>query len=142
MILSNSDECARTSSDIVALIVEDDTFIRAMHVRVAKSLGIQQVLSAADANEAVELSNTMGHVDLIISDLAMPEADGLDLIRIFPKDEKKTVVMFVTQLPTGILAAAETLALDQGFLIAPSVQKPLKPDAVKEALDMLIARIH
>lgn len=66
------------------LVVDDEADARQMLVKVLEGVGAR-VTTAASAAEAIEaLSNTVEnneHLDLLVSDVGMPDQDGYDLIR-------------------------------------------------------------
>ena len=58
------------------LIVDDDPLVRSLTERVLIRLGYT-VMAAADATEAVELVGKAGnHVDLMLTDVIMPQQSG------------------------------------------------------------------
>ncbi len=61
------------------LLVEDDKRIRVMARRALESLGYQ-VLTAVDGQEALEVHQASGEIDLLITDMVMPEMGGQELI--------------------------------------------------------------
>jgi len=63
-----------------ALVVDDDGEVRHTLVRVLRSLGLA-TLEAANGREALALLEEQGEVPLIVSDLYMPEMDGIAFLR-------------------------------------------------------------
>ena len=59
------------------LIVDDETSIRATLVKFLKSLGVEEILEAANGQEALQKLGANPQVQLIIMDLKMPVMDGL-----------------------------------------------------------------
>ena len=65
-------------SQKVILIVDDETSVRATLVKFIKSLGLaDEVLEAANGEEAVQQVRSTPHLKLILMDLKMPTKDGL-----------------------------------------------------------------
>ena len=65
----------------VALVVEDDPVVRAMAARGLREAGYD-VLEAVNGREAVDLIGThTGRLDVVVTDIGMPEMDGYDLAR-------------------------------------------------------------
>jgi putative nucleotidyltransferase with HDIG domain len=63
-----------------ALVVDDDGELRQTLVRVLQSLGLSTV-EAGNGREALALLEEYGEVPLIVSDLYMPEMDGIAFLR-------------------------------------------------------------
>lgn len=60
------------------LIVEDDSLIRGSLVRALQAAGLE-VKEAANGKEGLEEA-TKGAIDLIVTDISMPEVDGLTML--------------------------------------------------------------
>jgi CheY-like chemotaxis protein len=78
------------------LLVEDDLMVRKMLMDVLKTLGYH-VLEAIDGVNALEIARLPHQVkiDLLITDIAMPKMNGLELVRQFSPEfpEAKIIVM-------------------------------------------------
>ena len=65
----------------VALVVEDDPVVRGMAARGLREAGYA-VLEAVNGREAVDLVGThTGRLDVVVTDIGMPEMDGYDVAR-------------------------------------------------------------
>jgi two-component system cell cycle sensor histidine kinase/response regulator CckA len=71
---------ARSTNVPRALVVDDDAEVRRTLARVLQSLGLS-TLEAANGREALALLEEQGEVPLIVSDLYMPEMDGITFLR-------------------------------------------------------------
>lgn len=115
------------------LVVDDQDDLREAMCRILERQGFQ-VLAARDAAEAEALC-TRGDVaiDVLLTDLSMPAANGGDLARVVSDKRPGLRVVYVSGLPR------ET-AIDHGLLRAEDhfVQKPFTSaslvGAVREAL--------
>jgi DNA-binding NtrC family response regulator len=94
-----------------------------------------QVLTAPSVSEAIKILDAMP-VDLVITDLKMPEVSGLDLVRHVRENFKETEVMMITGYPTieGAVKAVKTGA--EEYLAKPFTDEELF-SAVRRALDKL-----
>ena len=63
-----------------AIVVDDDAEVRHTLARVLRSLGLSTV-EAPNGREALGLLEEYGEVPLIVSDLYMPEMDGITFLR-------------------------------------------------------------
>jgi len=61
------------------LVVDDEEIVRALTVQVLERTGYD-VLAVASAKSALELLTAGERVDLVISDVVMPELSGVDLL--------------------------------------------------------------
>ena len=97
-----------------------------------------QVFTAPGVPEAINVLDTTA-VDLVITDLKMPGASGLDLIRHVRENYKETEVMMITGYPTieSAVKAVKTGAED--YLTKPFTDEELF-SAVQRVLDKLHLR--
>jgi two-component system, cell cycle sensor histidine kinase and response regulator CckA len=77
------------------LLVEDEDAVRAFASRALANRGYE-VLAAASGVEALELIEREGKVDLVISDVVMPEMDGPTLLRELRSREPGLKVIFIS----------------------------------------------
>jgi DNA-binding NtrC family response regulator len=117
------------------LLVVDDAFdTREVLQRNLSSQGFQ-VFTASSVSEAVRVLESIS-IDLVITDLKMPGASGLDLVRHVRENLKDTEVMMITGYPSieGAVMAVKSGAED--YLTKPFTQEELL-SAVRLALDKL-----
>ena len=76
------------------LIAEDDKELRMMYQRVLVKHGYA-VIGVANGREALEVIDRE-YVDLIISDIMMPEMDGYEFVRTLRASGNKTPVLMIT----------------------------------------------
>ncbi len=80
-----------------------------------------EVVEAPDAARAIRFLQNGGHVDLVISDVEMPNMDGLEMLAIIRgRLQKKDlpVVMLTSVREVGVLKKAKTLGV-QGWVLKP-----------------------
>jgi two-component system cell cycle sensor histidine kinase/response regulator CckA len=115
------------------LLVEDEEGLRALNARGLVSRGYA-VLEAGNGVEAIEvLEKNGGQVDLVVSDVVMPEMDGPTLLKELRKRNPALKIIFVS----GYAEEAFAKSLPQGeqfsFLPKPFTLKQLVA-AVKETM--------
>jgi two-component system cell cycle sensor histidine kinase/response regulator CckA len=115
------------------LLVEDEEAVRAFASRALASRGYT-VHEAATGTEALEvMEETGGEIDLVVSDVVMPEMDGPTLLRELRQQQPDLKIIFVS----GYAEDAFAKNLPEGeqfhFLPKPFTLKALAT-AVKEAL--------
>jgi two-component system cell cycle sensor histidine kinase/response regulator CckA len=77
------------------LLVEDEEGLRALNARGLISRGYT-VLEAGNGVEAIEVLGRHGHVDLVVSDVVMPEMDGPTLLKELRRRDPNVKVIFVS----------------------------------------------
>src|SRR5450830_933068 len=98
--LSAADTMARAAAaDLTGqgtiLLVEDEEGLRALNARGLTSRGYT-VLEASNGVEAIEVLEKQGHVDLVVSDVVMPEMDGPTLLKELRRRDPNVKVIFVS----------------------------------------------
>lgn len=116
------------------LLVEDEEAVRAFGKRALESRGYK-VFEAASGSEALDvMAEVGGKVDLVVSDVVMPEMDGPTLLRELRKTQPHLKIIFVS----GYAEDAFAKNLDEGetfgFLAKPFTLKQLA-QVVKTTLE-------
>lgn len=116
------------------LVVEDDKATQIAVRDILETLNYQ-VLTAANGREALEIiGQHNGAIDLVLSDLVMPEMGGVELYQELMVRKIGTKVVFMTGYPLG--TGTRELLDKKGFTW---LQKPLRSDTlarlIREVLD-------
>ena len=125
-------QAARGNGEIV-LIAEDEERVRKSCQRILRSLGYR-VLTAANGREALDVYNSTERIDLLLTDMVMPEVGGKELIQELRRRSPglKTVAM------TGYALAEDLRELKEAGTLN-VVHKPLDSktlaQVVRHALD-------
>jgi two-component system chemotaxis response regulator CheY len=120
------------------LIVDDSTAIRKILVRVLNQTGLPlgQVLEAGDGKEALKQMEG-NDVSLVLSDINMPNMDGLELLRTLRASAQwhdLPVVMITTE-------GSQTRVQEAVDLGATSyVRKPFSADLLRDKLASLLSQ--
>jgi CheY-like chemotaxis protein len=77
------------------LVVEDEPLIRMLMVEILAAAGFD-ILEAASGPEACRLIEDPNHVDLVVTDLNMPQADGITVANRARKHSPNVPVLFVS----------------------------------------------
>ena len=97
--LAAADSMAKVATDLTGqgtiLLVEDEEGLRALNARGLISRGYT-VLEASNGVEAIEVLEKQGHVDLVVSDVVMPEMDGPTLLKELRRRDPNVKVIFVS----------------------------------------------
>ncbi len=114
------------------LIVDDSSTMRKIVTRSLRQAGLdfEKIVEAGDGQEALQVLENE-QVDIILSDINMPNMDGIEFLR-----QKSTnseiagipVIMITTEAGSDILTEAKTLGASG------SIKKPFTPDQINETL--------
>jgi two-component system chemotaxis response regulator CheY len=114
------------------LIIDDSNTMRKIVQRSLRQAGFEfeKILEAGDGQEALSLLENE-EVDFILSDINMPNMDGIEFLR--QKKENDAikdipVVMITTEAGNDILGEAKSLGAKG------AIKKPFTPDQVQDVL--------
>jgi len=97
--IAAAENVARAATDLTGhgtiLLVEDEEGLRALNARGLASRGYT-VLEAGNGVEAIEVFDRGGAVDLVVSDVVMPEMDGPTLLKELRRRNPNVKVIFVS----------------------------------------------
>ncbi|MBN9354645.1 MAG: response regulator, partial [Hyphomicrobium denitrificans] len=114
------------------LLVEDEVEVRQFAVRALKRQGYQ-VLEATDGVEELEImAANEGEIDIVVSDVVMPEMDGPALFKELRKRNPSIKVIFVSGYPNE--AFRESMGSDNFAFLPKPFSLPQLAAKVKEEL--------
>jgi two-component system chemotaxis response regulator CheY len=102
------------------LLVDDSSSVRTLTRSVLSKSGFD-VVEAADAAQAIRFLQNGGQADLVISDVEMPNMNGLEMLAIIRgrlQRKDLPVVMLTSVRDVGVLKKAKTLGI-QGWVLKP-----------------------
>lgn len=122
--------------DLRVLVVEDDDFQRQLLVSMLRSLGVNSIQDAGNGKQAIDIlrQDDGSPIDVILSDLNMPEMDGLEFLRHIGEEDHQVSISIISSLGTKLLASAASMAKALGIKILDVVEKPIQLDRLKEGL--------
>jgi two-component system, cell cycle sensor histidine kinase and response regulator CckA len=116
------------SEQFTILFVEDDTGVRASTEQLLATKGFR-LLVASDGKEALRLL-AENHVDVLFTDIVMPDLDGIALAKQAKRLHPDLKIMFMTAYYSRAAEATEL-----GYLLF----KPVRHAQISEALERLTA---
>ena len=122
-------------SSLRILILEDDSFQRAVAVRMFRSLGCHEVFEAADGSQALALLQQLGAVDIAVCDLQMEGVDGLAFLRRAGQSGQIGAVLLSSALSADLRRAAQQVIALLGLQLLGDVGKPLPAKELQALLD-------
>jgi CheY-like chemotaxis protein len=121
------------------LVVDDDEFVRNAIVRQLRGLGVADVSASAGDASTVQLLDEGAPFELVITDLAMPALDGLQLTREIAARQPGVAVLYVSAAGSKLLGAAKTRAIAQGLRVVGCLEKPVSREALRRMLEAMYA---
>ena len=133
--ISAADDLARAATaDLTGhgtiLLVEDEEGLRALNARGLTSRGYT-VLEASNGVEAIEAFDKYGHVDLVVSDVVMPEMDGPTLLRELRQRDPEVKIIFVSGYAEEAFSKNLPSQEQYAFLAKPFTLKQLVAEVKK-----------
>ncbi|MCR9256756.1 MAG: EAL domain-containing response regulator [Alphaproteobacteria bacterium] len=119
------------------LIVDDEGFQLTLLARIMDGLGIQHVVSARNGREALEMVRPDNPPALIVTDLQMPEIDGVEMLRQMGERGIAASVILVSAYDPHVLRAAETVSRTFALNILGTIEKPVSRKALEPLLEKL-----
>jgi len=108
------------------LVVDDEASLRAFMVRALRADG-HDVAEAEDGESALaQIATADPPFDVVISDIVMPETDGITLALKIAKDSPQTAVVLVSAYPSELERARNLEALVRATLAKPFTMDDLR----------------
>jgi PAS domain S-box-containing protein len=126
---------AAVVSPATILVVEDEPSVRLTIIRILERQGFQ-ILQAAHGGEAMRVaSESPARIDLVISDLMMPEMSGREFVERFSAVRPGTRVLFMS-------GYTDDVALQRGVLDRRQdlIEKPFTVDQITRKIQEILAR--
>jgi len=117
---------------ISVLIVDDEEGLRKFVDRVLKEAGYTTT-TASDGPEAIEAAAKLGPLDLLVTDLMMPQMTGDELARRLRLSQPSLKVLYLTGFSDRLFKEKVTLWQDEAFL-----DKPCGIKGLMEAVALLL----
>lgn len=117
------------------LVVEDHAFQRTLLEQMLRTLGAAQVVGVANGKEAMKLLRAGdAHFDIVITDLMMPEVDGIELIPALRRLAQR-VALVLASVDHASLEMAAVIARGHGVRVLGTIEKPVTPEKLRALLD-------
>ncbi|RAU20014.1 hemerythrin [Paramagnetospirillum kuznetsovii] len=114
------------SSDMAALVIDDDATSRALLVKLLNVMGASVVLEASDAIEGLQLAFSDPVPDIIITDLNMEPMDGFSVVGAIRASQKN----YISCIPVIIFSATDDndlMAKSMAIGATGALKKPFNP---------------
>ncbi len=122
----------RPSRPISVLVVDDEESVRKFVERVLRDAGYVTA-SAADGPEAIEVASRIDPLDLVVTDVMMPQMTGDELARRLCQTRTSLKVLYLTGFSDRLFKEKVTLWQDEAFL-----DKPCSVKGLLQAVSLLV----
>lgn len=119
------------SRTLRVLVVDDEEPVRKFVERVLREAGYETRV-AADGPEALEVAKSGPTVDILVTDLMMPQMNGDELVRRLRLEEPALKVLYLTGFSDRLFKEKSTLWQDEAFL-----EKPCSVKGLLQAVSLL-----
>ena len=114
------------------LVVDDEEMVRKFVERVLREAGYRTV-SASDGPEALEVAARLESVDILVTDVMMPQMTGDELARRVRVSTPEIKVLYLTGFSDRLFKEKVTLWADEAFL-----EKPCSIKGLLQAVSLLL----
>jgi len=119
---------------LVNVLIVDDEIVQLENLRIGLSSRGHHVLQTLNAQEALSLiENEANQIDLVITDYAMPEINGMELLRIIRRKHGNLPVIMMTAYGQRELVLGAWRNQCNGF-----IDKPFTLDQLLHEIDRTI----
>ncbi|MHA1539927.1 MAG: response regulator [Alphaproteobacteria bacterium] len=122
-----------TLKDFRALIVDDNKTNLTIFARLCDHWGVQTISFLKPAEALSYINKNAEHIDIIISDLHMPEMDGIDLLHKIRENHSRE------SLPVLLLSSVSDVNLAEQELFNACLTKPVRQAQLYDALAAILA---
>ena len=116
-------------------IAEDERDMRDFFQKILPILGHEVVVSAETGTQLVEQCRAL-HPDLLITDIRMPDMDGIEAARMLCQEELVPIILVTAHHDPETMKRAETDGI-MAYLV-----KPIKPDDLQPAITLSMRRFE
>lgn len=121
--------------DCTALVADDDPIARGLAAQQLWALGAKTVLTVNSGKSALRELQSEPSIDLLITDLRMPDMDGIELLRQLGQHSQRLGVILMSSLGNRILRTAEQVARGRNLDVLGVAAKPLNRKLLESLLD-------
>ncbi len=124
------------------LLIDDEPFVLKLQARQLANLGYADVSVCESAREALaRIAADPLCYELVITDLQMPEMDGVEFVRELGRMEFCGGVVLVSGEDSRVLQTAERLAKAHKLNVLGALQKPVQRGSLETVLQGVVERI-
>ena len=122
--------------NINILVVEDDAFQRNIIVNMLRSLGVSLISEASNGHEALACirNKNVKKIDLVLSDLKMPEMDGMEFLRSLGEEHNAIEIIILSSVDKKLLSTVDRISDIYKLNLLGAIEKPISLKQLKNIL--------
>ena len=118
------------------LIVDDDDDQRYLVARTLARMGVERIVEASSGRRALKVLDHAGPmVDIVVTDLHMPDIDGMELVRRVGERKLPVSLILLSALDGALLGSAATMTQAYGVRIIGAIEKPATREKFRTVLE-------
>jgi len=116
------------------LVIEDDEAVQKFVGKILISAGFD-VIAAGDGKEGLTAMNNIADIDIVVTDLLMPEKEGMEIIRTVKKSWPRIKILAISG--GGKIFAEEYLRIAGALGADGTLKKPFTRHELLESVELL-----
>lgn len=118
------------------LVVDDKSFMRSMTGRILGTAGVKNISYAENGAEALKIIQMPeSRISLVLTDIAMPDMDGVELTRRLSEVPNPPAIAFISGTDARLLRDAATMAAERKLVVIGAMAKPLSLEHVESLIE-------
>lgn len=116
------------------LVIDDDPAVQDLLLRFLAELGVKNVKTADNGTDGLQVVDQGPSPDIILSDLDMPEMDGIEFLRHLGVRRVRCGIILVSALESRLVHSVAGLTRAHDLYLLGIVQKPIRPEQLEHLL--------
>ena len=123
------------------LILEDNLFQRMVAEQTVSSFDVGSIINAQNSEQALQMLNDTGAVDIVICDLDIPGMDGIRFIRCLAEKQLAGAVIILSDMEAALIRTVQDMAQADGLRVLGHTPKPMTRLRLRELLEYFFANL-
>ncbi len=115
------------------LVLDDEAAVGSLVARVATKLGFE--VSVTQESEAFRRQYSGADPAIILLDLTLPDADGIEILKYLAKRNCKSQILLISGSDETVINTAKRLGQAQGLNVVGTLRKPFAVGSLRSELD-------
>ncbi len=117
------------------LILEDNLFQRMVAEQTVSSFNVGSIINAQNSEQALQMLDNTGAVDIVVCDLDIPGMDGIRFIRCLAEQQLARAVIILSDMEAALIRTVQDMAQADGLRVLGHTPKPMTRPRLRELLE-------